>query len=190
MQRAWDACPLGCKPIVIGDFNINFGFPRDEREEVIVDLLDKINLIDTSCRFQLRTPWRASTRARWTWSRKRQWIRHYTQPDYFMACTGEMAHFRGVGFRSPRYLHLDHRAIVANIWAGRTGRLKKYRRSCQKFPLSLPPGQKDTNTALFEETSSRVRRLQTNLGAGKELDKQGDMEADCQTRLPHAQREN
>ena len=39
---------MGCKPIVMGDLNINFGFPRDEREEIIVDLLDKINLIDTS----------------------------------------------------------------------------------------------------------------------------------------------
>jgi hypothetical protein len=42
LQNAWDACPLGCKPIVIGDLNINFGFPRDKREEVIVDLLTKL----------------------------------------------------------------------------------------------------------------------------------------------------
>ncbi len=33
---------------------------------------------------------------------------------------------------------------------GRTGRLKKYRWAHQKFPLSLPPGPKDTNTALFD----------------------------------------
>jgi hypothetical protein len=71
LRRAWDACPQGCKPIVLRDLNINFGFPRDEREKVIVDLLDKINLIDTLCRFQLRTPQRACTRARWTWSQKR-----------------------------------------------------------------------------------------------------------------------
>ena len=47
LRRAWDACPPGCKPIVLGDLNINFGFPRDEREEVLVDLLVEINLIDT-----------------------------------------------------------------------------------------------------------------------------------------------
>jgi hypothetical protein len=34
--------PAGCKPVVMGDLNINFGFPRDELEEVIVDLLNKI----------------------------------------------------------------------------------------------------------------------------------------------------
>ena len=42
LRRAWDACPQGCKPIVLGG---------DEREEIIVDLLNKINLIDSSCRF-------------------------------------------------------------------------------------------------------------------------------------------
>ena len=51
LRRAWDACPQGCKPIVLGDMNINFGFPWDEQEEVIVDLLDKIILIDTLRRF-------------------------------------------------------------------------------------------------------------------------------------------
>ncbi len=49
LRNAWDPCPMGCKPIVIGDLNINFGFPCD----VIVDLLDEINLIDTSRRFPL-----------------------------------------------------------------------------------------------------------------------------------------
>ena len=36
LRRAWDACPQGCKPIILGDFNINFGYPRDEREDIIV----------------------------------------------------------------------------------------------------------------------------------------------------------
>jgi hypothetical protein len=53
LRRAWDACPPGCKPIVLEDLNINFGFPRDEREEVLVELLDEINLIDTSRKFRL-----------------------------------------------------------------------------------------------------------------------------------------
>ena len=30
LRRAWDACLHGCKPIILGDLNINFGFPRDE----------------------------------------------------------------------------------------------------------------------------------------------------------------
>ena len=77
------------------------------------------------------------------------------QPDYFMARAGEMASFKGVGFRSPRYLHSDHRAVVADIRVGRTGRLKKYRRARQKFPLSLPLGPKDTDTALFDALAAK-----------------------------------
>jgi hypothetical protein len=72
-----------------------------------------------------------------------------------MARAGEMASFKGVGFRSPRYLHSDHRAVVANIRVGRTGRLKKYRRARQKFPLSLPLGPKDTDTALFDPLAAK-----------------------------------
>ena len=42
LRNAWDTCSMGCKPIVIGDLNINFGFPRDERKEVIVTYLTKL----------------------------------------------------------------------------------------------------------------------------------------------------
>ena len=56
----------------------------------------------------------------------------------------------GTVFRSPRFLHSDHRAIVMNIRVRRTGWLKKYWRARQKFPLSLPPEPKDANTALFD----------------------------------------
>jgi hypothetical protein len=38
--RAAEACPAGFKLLVMGDLNVNVRFPRDEREEVIVDLLD------------------------------------------------------------------------------------------------------------------------------------------------------
>ena len=51
LRKAWEVCPQGCKPIVLGDLNIDVGFPWDKREEVIVDLLNEINPIDTSCRF-------------------------------------------------------------------------------------------------------------------------------------------
>jgi hypothetical protein len=150
LRRAREACPQGCKPIVLGDLNINLGYPRDEREEIIVDLLDEINLIDSSRRFVLRTPRRNSTRARWTWCQKRRGWQHYTQPDYIMARAGDVSHFRGVGFRFPRFLHSDHRAVVANIRVGRKGRLRTYRRSRQKFPLSPPIGPKDENTTAFD----------------------------------------
>jgi hypothetical protein len=41
LRSAWDACPNGCIPIVLGDLNINFRDSRDKREEQILDLLEE-----------------------------------------------------------------------------------------------------------------------------------------------------
>jgi len=48
LWAAWEACPEGCIPLVLGDLNINFNKLGDKREEVIHNLLNNINLIDTS----------------------------------------------------------------------------------------------------------------------------------------------
>jgi hypothetical protein len=40
LWAAWEACPEGCMPLILGDLNVNFGEPRDERDEVIRDLID------------------------------------------------------------------------------------------------------------------------------------------------------
>jgi len=68
---------------------------------------------------------------------------------------GDICQFKDVGFRSPRFLHSDHRAVVANIRVGRKGQLKNYRRTCQKFPLSLPIGPKDVNTTTFDALAAK-----------------------------------
>jgi hypothetical protein len=51
LWAAWEARPAGCTPLVLGDLNINFSDPRDERKELIVNLLDDINVVDVSRRF-------------------------------------------------------------------------------------------------------------------------------------------
>ncbi len=51
LRTAWAARPANCKPLPLGDLNIDFQTPRTEREEIIADFLDKINVVDTSCRF-------------------------------------------------------------------------------------------------------------------------------------------
>ena len=51
LWAAWEACPAGCTPLVLGDLNINFSEPRNKQEELIVDLLDDINVVDPSRRF-------------------------------------------------------------------------------------------------------------------------------------------
>ncbi len=62
--RAVEVCPAGYKLLVMGDLNVNVGFPHDEQEEVIVDLLNKLCLVDSLRGYQLRTPCRNATRAR------------------------------------------------------------------------------------------------------------------------------
>ncbi len=51
--RAMKACSAGCKLLIMGDLNSNAKFPRDKREEVIVNLLDKLFLVDLSRGFWL-----------------------------------------------------------------------------------------------------------------------------------------
>jgi hypothetical protein len=48
IRDAWGKCPANCKPLLIGDLNINFGSPCSEREEIMVDLIKEINLADIS----------------------------------------------------------------------------------------------------------------------------------------------
>jgi len=51
LRTAWAARPTNCKPLLLGDLNIDFRSPRTEREEIIADFLDEINVFDTSHRF-------------------------------------------------------------------------------------------------------------------------------------------
>ena len=63
-----------------------------------------------------------------------------------------MRHFRNVAFRQPRIHNSDHPAVVASIRKGKVGKLKRYRKSCQTFPLQLPPvEEQDAQTPLFGE---------------------------------------
>jgi hypothetical protein len=149
LRRAVEACLTGCKLLVMGDLNINVRFPQDKREEVIVDLLDKVNLVNTSRGFQLRSPRRTATRAQWTWSQKRATTLYYMQLDYILARAKERFFFKGAGFRFLRFLQLDHRTIVAVVRAGWEGRPRQYRHKHQKFLLSLLPEPKDADTMAF-----------------------------------------
>ena len=126
LWAAWEACPANCSPIVMGDLNINVEHPRDKREATFADLLDEINLVDTSRKFTL---WQCSlqkARKHWAWHQKRRgrWI--YSQPDYIMAREGSIARLRKVGFQSPPIHNSDHRAVVDHMRRGHDGSLKTY----------------------------------------------------------------
>ena len=35
IKKAWKECPKGCKPLLVGDTNIDFEYPWDERDEKV-----------------------------------------------------------------------------------------------------------------------------------------------------------
>jgi hypothetical protein len=168
IHRAAEACPAGCKLLIMGDLNINARFPRDKWEEVIVDLLDELGLVDSSRGYCLRTPRRTATRARWTWSQKRGKTQHYSQPDYVLAQAEDIGMFTSMEFCFPRFLHSDHRAIVAVVRAGGEGRLKKYWRKRQKLLLSLPLGPKDADTMAFNALAAKCINPKPTRKQGKD----------------------
>ncbi len=51
LRSAWEKCPVNCRLLLLGDLNINFGSPCSDREEIIVDMLDKMGLADMSQKF-------------------------------------------------------------------------------------------------------------------------------------------
>ena len=76
--------------------------------------------------------------------------------------------FQGSGVSIPEFLHSDHRAIDANIRVGRTVQLKMYRGARQKFPLSLPLGPRDANTALFDALAAKFVKPKPTQAPGKD----------------------
>ena len=78
-----------------------------------------------------------------------------------------------MGFQSLRLLYLDHHAVVANIWLGRKGRLKNYRHTRQKKPLTLPLGPKDANTTTFDTLAAGCVKPKTMRLPGKDWISEG-----------------
>ncbi len=63
---------------------------------------------------------------------------------------------------------MDHPAVVANIWVGRKGRLRNYRRARQKFPLAFPLGPQDANTTTFDALTAKCAKPKTTQPPGKD----------------------
>ena len=152
LRAAWAACPENCKPLLMGDLNIDLRNPRSKREEIIADFLDDINVVDLSRKFVQRMGRRQGLGARWTWRQRRGGRWYQSQPDYFLARERDVALFWNVAFRRPRVHDSDHRAVVASISRGQKGWLKTFRRRCETSPLTLPPVEdQDELTRAFGE---------------------------------------
>ena len=157
IKTAWKECPKGCKPLLVGDMNIDLEYPRDERDEKVAEQCDFWNLTDMSRQFSQRR--RRKTRGRWTWRQQRlgRWVQSH--PDYFLAKEGSRRIFRNVALRRPRHHDTDHRAVVATLFGGSVRTTKAYRRRRQRFPIQLPPtGPRTEMESIFEELKHFVEK--------------------------------
>ncbi len=48
IERAWQVCPTGAHPLLVGNLNFNFCAPRTEREETIAEQVDAMDLVNMS----------------------------------------------------------------------------------------------------------------------------------------------
>jgi hypothetical protein len=164
LRDAWHRCNTNCKPLLLGDFNINFGSPHSKQEEIIVDLIEEIGLADISRKFHQRWNGRQGG-GQWTWRQWRggQW--HQSLPDYCMARDGDAKLLRNVVIQRPRIHDSDHRAIVTSIRRGQPGQLKLYRQCRQGFPLQLLlVEEQDEQSHLFGELRKTCKeKALTNL---------------------------
>jgi hypothetical protein len=118
LRVAWEACPADCTPLIIGDLNIRFEDPADNRADAIIDLLEEINTTDLSCKFLPRQCSQQLRRAQRTFhmQREREWC--YSQPDYILGNERITKRLRRVVFCSPWFHDSDHWSIVATFWGG------------------------------------------------------------------------
>jgi hypothetical protein len=74
VEQAWQACPMGAHPLLVGDLNFNFCTPRTDCEEAIAEQVEAMGLVDMSRHFYQRTGKRL--RGTWTWRMRREgrWI--------------------------------------------------------------------------------------------------------------------
>jgi hypothetical protein len=126
--------------LVMGDLNVNIEFPCDKQEEVIVDLLNEANLVDTSCGYRLRTLRRTATRAQWSWSKKGGQLDTTCSRTTSLHARRKRSFLRALGSAS----HGSSTWITVPL-SQSSERCKR-----QKFSPSLPPGPKDADATAFD----------------------------------------
>ena len=137
LRVAWAARPTNCKPLLLGDLNIDFRAPQNEREEIIADFLDKINVIDKSHKYIQCKGCQQGRGARWTWRQQRGGRWYQSQPEYIMAREEDTKAFRNVAFWRPRIHNSDHCTVIARIRGDRKGGSRNIGGAARGSPCSL-----------------------------------------------------
>ena len=115
---------------LLGDLNMRFENPRDEREHEILDVLMNYGLINLAKHFSQRKRWRAG----WTWYQKTVDGPRTAVCDYILANDRRIVW--NYSLRQPRF-DSDHLMLVIRIRTGNVQRHKAYLKARKRFPL--PP---------------------------------------------------
>ena len=120
--------------ILVGDFNINFDAPRNQREDTIINDIFGVGRRLTNAAKCFR--W-ARQRGRWTWQQSRNGEMISSVVDYVWL--ERAADLTSLKLKQPRYCNTDHRCYLGEL-AGKTSKYKtyqKYRSARKKYPLEF-----------------------------------------------------
>ncbi len=138
--QAWNKCPRGHIPILLGNLNVNLHASRDNRDKQIGKAFeDVIGLTNLSKHFCQRSC--GLMQGRWTWRmrRGRRWIS--SQCDYLLGCRVGCRKFHSVCQQTPFNHDLDHHAIITRICMGSATKMAAYQKrmtnSQSNSPLAL-----------------------------------------------------
>ncbi len=155
VKQAWQACPRGCLPILLGNLNVNLAPPCNECKKMIAEQVDAMVLVDMSSHFCQCCG--RNFGGRWTlrMKRGRRWIS--SQCNYILGRVTNLGQwFRRVSIRMPFCHNSNHCALVAKIPAGGGREMAKYRKRYQRFPLKIPWGP-------CTELASKYKELRLNV---------------------------
>ncbi len=150
VDKAWRACPKGCRPILLGDSNVNLAALRNKHDDTIANQVDAMALTDMSNHFRQRRGRRS--RGRWTWrmGRGRWWVS--SQCDYILGRATNLGRWIWcVSVRTPYCHDSNHRAIVTEICAGGGREMATYQKRCHCSPLKIPWGPRTELMSKYEE---------------------------------------
>ncbi len=117
VKQAWQACPRGCLPILLGNLNVNLAAPRNKRDKMIAQQVDAMALVDMSSHFCQCCG--RNSGGRWTWRMRRG--RHWVSSQSTMSWGGQPTLGDGFGASASGCLfchNSDHCALVAKICSG------------------------------------------------------------------------
>jgi hypothetical protein len=117
VEAAWNECPKGHIPILLGDLNIKLTSPWNNQDELIAERMgNNMGLMDVSHQFKQHRRARAPSHWMWWMRRGGRWVS--SQCEYFLGREIDCTRFCNISLQMPSHHDSDHCAIAAKIYSG------------------------------------------------------------------------